>query len=285
MISFLGLGTMGAPMALNLLKQHSNLVVWNRSPEPRQQLISAGATEASSAKEALSAGLSFSMFSNDAAVDAVVSSENISPDTVHVCMASISPELARTLTRRFADAGAKYISAPVLGRPNVAEAGMLNILAAGDPSEISKHEKTMLAMGKRVWPIGIQPEKANLVKIAVNHNILHAIQALAESVALVESHDVNGEEFVNILTNTLFDGIVYRGYGEQVAIRNFDPVLFSMDLGRKDLALAEQAASEAGIKLPSTDVLARLLDKALETPELANKDWAAVSELTLNQDK
>jgi len=272
-------------MALNLLKQHSNLVVWNRSPEPRQQLISAGATEASSAKEALSAGLSFSMFSNDAAVDAVLSSENISPDTVHICMASISPGLAKKLTQRFADAGAKYISAPVLGRPNVAEAGMLNILAAGDPSEISKHEKTMLAMGKRVWPIGIQPEKANLVKIAVNYNILHAIQALAESVALVESHDVNGEEFVNILTNTLFDGIVYRGYGEQVAIRNFDPVLFSMDLGRKDLALAEQAASEAGIKLPSTDVLARLLDKALETPELANKDWAAVSELTLNQDK
>jgi len=285
MISFLGLGTMGSPMALNLLKQNPDLVVWNRSPEPQQKLIEAGATAAANAKEALAAELSFSMFSNDAAVDAVLSSENISPGTVHVCMASISPELARTLTRRFADAGAKYISAPVLGRPNVAEAGMLNILAAGDPAEISKHEKPMLAMGKRVWPIGIQPEKANLVKIAVNYNILHAIQALAESVALVESHDVNGEEFVNILTNTLFDGVVYRGYGEQVAIRNFDPVLFSMELGRKDLALAEQAASEAGIKLPSTDVLAELLDKALVTPELANKDWAAVSELTLNQDK
>ena len=285
MISFLGLGTMGSPMALNLLKQNPDLVVWNRSPEPQQKLIEAGATPATTAKEALAAELSFSMFSNDDAVDAVLSSENITPNTVHICMASISPELARTLTQRFADAGAKYISAPVLGRPNVAQAGMLNILAAGDPAEISKHEKTMLAMGKRVWPIGVEPEKANLVKIAVNYNILHAIQALAESVALVESNDVNGEEFVNILTNTLFDGVVYRGYGEQVAIRNFDPVLFSMDLGRKDLALAEQAASEAGIKLPSTDVLARLLDKALETPELAGKDWAAVSELTLNQDK
>jgi 3-hydroxyisobutyrate dehydrogenase-like beta-hydroxyacid dehydrogenase len=285
MISFLGLGTMGAPMSLNLLKQHPDLVVWNRSPEPRQQLIAAGASEAESAKQALSAEVSFSMFSNDAAVDAVLSSENIAPNTVHICMASISPELARTLTQRFAEAGAKYISAPVLGRPNIAAAGMLNILAAGDPAEISKHEKTMLAMGKRVWPIGVQPEKANLVKIAVNYNILHAIQALAESVALVESHDVNGEEFVNILTGTLFDGVVYRGYGEQVAIRNFDPVLFSMDLGRKDLALAEQAANEAGIKLPSTDVLAKLLDTALETPELTDKDWAAVSDLTLNQDK
>mgnify|MGYP000860518280 FL=1 len=285
MISFLGLGTMGSPMALNLLKQNPDLVVWNRSPEPQQKLIEAGATPATTAKDALAAELSFSMFSNDAAVDAVLSSENITPNTVHICMASISPELARTLTQRFADAGAKYISAPVLGRPKVAEAGMLNILAAGDPSEISKHEKTLLAMGKRVWPIGVQPEKANLVKIAVNYNILHAIQALAESVALVESHDVNGEEFVNILTNTLFDGVVYRGYGEQVAIRNFDPVLFSMELGRKDLALAEQAASEAGIKLPSTDVLAGLLNKALETPGLAKKDWAAVSELTLNQEK
>jgi 3-hydroxyisobutyrate dehydrogenase-like beta-hydroxyacid dehydrogenase len=270
-------------MAMNLLKQEASLVVWNRSPEPQEKLVAAGATGAKDAKEALAAELSISMFSNDAAVDTVLSSENISPNTVHICMASISPELAKKLTKRFEDAGATYISAPVLGRPKVAEAGALNILAAGDPKEISKHEKTLLAMGKRVWPIGALPEKANLVKIAVNYNILHAIQALAESVALVEAHDINGEEFVNILTNTLFDGAVYRGYGEQVAIRNYNPVFFSMDLGRKDLALAEQAAQEAGIKLPSTDVLAELLNQALETPELAEQDWAAVAEITLNQ--
>ena len=272
-------------MATNLLRQEGSLLVWNRSAEPQERLVAAGAAGAKDAKEALAAELSISMFSNDAAVDAVLSSENITPNTVHICMASISPELARTLTKRFADAGAKYISAPVLGRPKVAEAGALNILAAGDPTEISKHEKTLLAMGKRVWPIGVLPEKANLVKIAVNYNILHAIQALAESVALVEAHDVNGEEFVNILTNTLFDGVVYKGYGEQVAIRNYNPVFFSMDLGRKDLALAEQAAQEAGINLPSTDVLAELLNTALQTPALAQQDWAAVSELTLNQDQ
>ena len=285
MISFLGLGTMGAPMATNLLRQEDSLLVWNRSAGPQEKLVAAGATGAKDAKEALAAEVSISMFSNDAAVDAVLSSENITPNTVHICMASISPELARTLTKRFAEAGAKYISAPVLGRPKVAEAGALNILAAGDPAEISKHEKTLLAMGKRVWPIGVLPEKANLVKIAVNYNILHAIQALAESVALVEAHDVNGEEFVNILTNTLFDGVVYKGYGEQVAIRNYNPVFFSMDLGRKDLALAEQAAQEAGINLPSTDVLAELLNEALQTPELAEQDWAAMAELTLNQDQ
>ena len=285
MISFLGLGTMGGPMAHNVLKQEGSLLVWNRSPEPQEKLVAAGATAAANAREALAAELSISMFSNDQAVDSVLSSENISPNTVHICMASISPELARKLAKRFADAGAKYISAPVLGRPKVAEAAALNILAAGDPAEISKHEKTLLAMGKRVWPIATEPEKANLVKIAVNYNILHAIQALAESVALVEAHDVNGEEFVNILTNTLFDGVVYRGYGEQVAIRNYNPVFFSMDLGRKDLALAEQAAKEANIKLPSTDVLAELLNQALITPELAEQDWAAMAELTLNQDK
>ena len=274
---------MGSPMALNLLKQHPDLVVWNRSPDPQQRLVAAGAKGATSAQMALSAELSMSMFSNDAAVDAVLSPENISPGTVHICMASISPELARTLTTRFAEAGAKYISAPVLGRPKVAEAAALNILAAGDPDEIAKHEKTLLSMGKKVWPIGSQPEKGNLVKIAVNYNILHAIQALAESVALVEAHDVSGEEFVNLLTNTLFDGAVYRGYGEQVAIRNYNPVFFSMDLGRKDLALAEQAASEAGITLPSTGVLADLLESALAQPKLAQQDWAALAEVTLNQ--
>lgn len=274
---------MGSPMALNLLKQEGSLLVWNRSPKPQEKLVTAGANGASSAREALAAELSISMFSNDQAVNSVLSEENISPNTVHICMASISPELAKKLTKRFEDAGAKYISAPVLGRPKVAEAAELNILAAGDPKEIFRHEKILLAMGKRVWPIGTQPEKGNLVKIAVNYNILHAIQALAESVALVEAHDINGEDFVNILTNTLFDGAVYRGYGEQVATRNYDPVFFSMDLGRKDLALAEQAAAEGSIQLPSTTVLAELLEQALQTPELAEKDWAAMAEITLNQ--
>ena len=276
---------MGLPMATNLLKVHPDLVTWNRSPEPLEIAVSLGATASASAKDALKADVSFSMFSNDQAVDAVLCEENISPNTVHICMASISPELARVLTKRFSDKGAKYISAPVLGRPNVAQSAQLNILAGGDTAEIAKHEKSLLAMGKKVWAISTVPEKANLVKIAVNYNILHAIQALSESVSLVEHHGINGEEFVSVLTNTLFDGVVYKGYGEQVALRNYKPVLFSMDLGRKDLALAEQAAEEANIALPSSSVLAELLEQALKTPELAEQDWAAVSELTLNQDK
>jgi len=284
-IAFLGLGTMGLPMATNLLKVHPDLVAWNRSPEPLEMAVSLGATASESAKDALKADFSFSMFSNDAAVDAVLCEENISPNTVHICMASISPELARVLTKRFSDKGAKYISAPVLGRPNVAQSAQLSILAGGDTAEIAKHEKSLLAMGKKVWAISTVPEKANLVKIAVNYNILHAIQSLSESVSLVEHHGINGEEFVSVLTNTLFDGVVYKGYGEQVALRNYEPVLFSMDLGRKDLALAEQAAEEANIALPSSSVLAELLEQALQTPELAEQDWAAVSELTLNQDK
>jgi len=284
-IAFLGLGTMGLPMATNLLKVHPDLVAWNRSPEPLEMAVSLGATASESAKDALKADISFSMFSDDAAVDAVLCEENISPNTVHICMASISPELARVLTKRFSDKGAKYISAPVLGRPNVAQSAQLNILAGGDTAEIAKHEKSLLAMGKKVWAISTVPEKANLVKIAVNYNILHAIQSLSESVSLVEHHGINGEEFVSVLTNTLFDGVVYKGYGEQVALRNYEPVLFSMDLGRKDLALAEQAAEEANIALPSSSVLAELLEQALQTPELAEQDWAAVSELTLNQDK
>ncbi len=271
-------------MATNLLKVHPDLVAWNRSPEPLEIAVSLGATASESAKDALKADVSFSMFSNDAAVDAVLCEENISPNTVHICMASISPELARVLTKRFSDKGAKYISAPVLGRPNVAQSAQLNILAGGDTAEIAKHEKSLLAMGKKVWAISTVPEKANLVKIAVNYNILHAIQALSESVSLVEHHGINGEEFVSVLTNTLFDGVVYKGYGEQVALRNYKPVLFSMDLGRKDLALAEQAAKEANITLPSSSVLAELLEQALKTPELAEQDWAAVSELTLNQE-
>lgn len=281
---FLGLGTMGSAMAANLIKTQP-LLVFNRSKPAIEKLVDLGATEAESAKQALSCKLSFSMLANDAAADEVLSAENITPGTVHVGMASISPEMANTLTKRFSNAGATYISAPVLGRPQVARDAALNILAGGDAKVISEITPVLETMGKRVWFVGNEPRQANLVKIAVNYNILHAIQALAESVALIEKNGMNGEEFVQLLSSTLFGGVVYKNYGEQVAIRNYQPVMFSMDLGRKDLQLAQTAADESGIELPTAKVLAELMELALTKPELASQDWAAMAELTLDQDQ
>ena len=280
-VGFLGLGTMGLAMASNVVLAGHPVLGWNRSQAPLLKFLEAGGEAAESAKDALSQSISFSMLANDNAHDVVLAAENLTAGTIHIGMASISPEKGRELSQRFLEAGAKYVSAPVLGRPNVAEAGELNIRAGGDESAIARALPLLEAMGSRIWNISSQPATANLVKIAVNYNILHAIQAIAESVALVERNGVSGKAFVELLTSTLFSSVVYKGYGAQIADREYQPVMFSMELGRKDLQLAMDSATESQLELPTASVLMELMNAAIADPELANQDWAAMAQITL----
>ncbi|MEL0291809.1 MAG: NAD(P)-dependent oxidoreductase, partial [Aquiluna sp.] len=83
-----------------------------------------------------------------------------------------------------------------------------------------------------------------------------------------------------VLRGTLFGGVAHSGYGDQIANSRYEPTLFSLELGRKDLRLAMQAASDAGLSLPTAQILDELLGEALGDPELGSKDWAALAEVT-----
>ena len=285
-VGFLGLGSMGQAMARRLLDAGHDVVVWNRSAEPRAELSDSGATAVETPAEALAVDLSVSMLANDDAADSVLSADNLPSDRiVHANMASVSPDMATSLSERFAKAGHGYVASPVLGRPHVAAEGGLNILAAGSTEDIERMRPLFDAMGQRTWPLGEHAPTANVVKIAVNYNIIHAIQALAESVAITTTAGVKPEDFVEVLTKTLFGGVVYSGYGALVAERNYTPTAFSLELGLKDLGLAESAAHSAGLTLPSSAVLRELFESALADPEIADKDWSALAEVTLSQIK
>ena len=283
-VGFLGLGSMGSAMATRLVEAGHEVVVWNRSEPPREEMAALGATTVDSAAEALAVGVSVSMLANDQAADAVLSAENLPEHRiVHANMASVSPDMGDALAQRFADLGHGYVASPVLGRPNVAAAGGLNILAGGDEADIAELQAFYDVMGAKTWPMGANPRTANLVKIAVNYNIIHAIQALAESIALTSAAGVDPEEFVEVLTNTLFGGVVYTGYGNLIARRDYLPQAFSLELGLKDLGLAEGAAEAAGVNLPTSSALRALFEQALNQPELVDKDWSALAEMTLGQ--
>ena len=285
-VGFLGLGSMGQAMARRLLEAGHDVVVWNRSAEPRTELSDSGATAVETPAEALAVDLSVSMLANDDAADSVLSADNFPSDRiVHANMASVSPDMATSLSERFAQAGHGYVASPVLGRPHVAAEGGLNILAAGSAEDIERMKPLFDAMGQRTWPLGEHAPTANVVKIAVNYNIIHAIQALAESVAITTTAGVKPEDFVEVLTKTLFGGVVYSGYGALVAERSYTPTAFSLELGLKDLGLAESAAHSAGLTLPSSAVLRELFESALADPEIADKDWSALAEVTLSQIK
>jgi hypothetical protein len=281
-LGFLGLGTMGREMARRLVDAGHDVVVWNRSPEPVDALVEAGARAADSPADALAAPVSFSMLANDEAADAVLSPENLAgdPGRLHVAMASLSPVAADRLVARHAEAGVAYLAAPVLGRFTVAAAGELNIIAAGAAADLERATPYFEILGKRVWTVGAEPRIANVVKAAVNYDIIHAFQAIAESVALVEASGVDAGVFTELLSSTLFPGPVYAGYGAMIAESRYTPPGFTMALGSKDLSLAEAIAAEAGISIPTAPVLRRAFDAALASDDLKDVDWSGVAEIT-----
>ncbi len=281
-LGFLGLGTMGREMARRLVDAGHDVVVWNRSREPVEELVAAGASAAATPAEALAAPVSFSMLANDEAADLVLSAENLAGPAgrLHVAMASLGPTAADRLAARHAEAGVAYLAAPVLGRFTVAAAGELNIIAAGAAADLERAVPYFEILGKRVWTVGSEPRIANVVKAAVNYDIIHAFQAIAESVALVEAHDVDAGLFTELLSSTLFPGPVYTGYGAMIAESRYTPPGFTMSLGSKDLGLAEAIAADAGLTLPSAPVLRRAFDTALASNDLKDVDWSGVAEIT-----
>lgn len=281
-LGFLGLGTMGAGMAARLVDAGHDVVVWNRSPEAAAPLVERGARAAGAAAEALAADVSFSMLANDAAVEAVFDDAALAAarGRAHVVMASISPALADRLTASFADAGARYAAAPVLGRPDVAAAGQLNILAAGPADVLDAVTPYLEAMGKRIWRLGERPAIANAVKAAVNYNIIHAMQAIGESVAMTERWGVDAAQFTELLSSTLFGGAVYTGYGSIIARQAYTPPGFQMALGRKDLGLAQEVADAVGVHPATLPALIAVFETALADPELKDADWSAIAEVS-----
>ena len=281
-LGFLGLGTMGSGMARRLVDAGHTVLVWNRSQGAVDELVAAGARRAARPSDALAAPVSFSMLANDQAVEAVFDDDAVAAaeGSTHVLMSSISPALADRMTERLTRAGAVHIAAPVLGRPAVAAAGQLNILAAGPAEAVDQVEPYLAAIGKRTWRLGERPSVANAVKVAVNYNIIHALQALGESIAMTERLGVEPAQFTELLSSTLFGGVAYTGYGQIIANGEYDPPGFTMALGRKDLGLAEEVAASTGVEPATLPALVSVFERALADPELRGYDWSAIAEVS-----
>ena len=281
-VSLVGLGSMGTAMAHRLLEQGFALDFWNRSAKDNSELLAKGAVQVDLA-DALKNDFVISFLSNDAAALEVFSEQNLSAanaGTIHINMSTVSLEASGSLAKLHAKQGIGYIAAPVLGRPIAITNGKLLIVAAGDSKDIDAASVIFEKVSAQYWNVGADHAKANLVKLGVNYNLIHALQAIGESVALVESGGVDANTFMEILTHTAFAGSAYAGYGPMIVNRRYSPPGFSMTLGLKDLKLIEDAASAGGLTLPVAAVLRKLFETAQVDPELKDLDWSAIAELT-----
>ncbi len=281
-LSLLGLGSMGTAMSSKLLEQGFDLDIWNRSAKDLTGLLEKGASQVDLAA-ALQNDMFISMLSNDAAALELFSEANLGlakSGAIHINMSTLSPAASKTLAARHEALGLGYIAAPVLGRPAAILNGKLLIVAAGKESQVQSAAEVFNKVSAGHWYVGEDHTKSILVKLGVNYNLIHALQAIGESVALVESGGVDPNTFVEILTHTAFTGAAYTGYGPMIVNRNYTPPGFSVALGLKDVKLVEDAASEFNLKLPVAPVLRGLFEQALADPDLSELDWSSIAEIT-----
>jgi len=281
-VGFIGLGHMGAPMASRLIDAGYDVTVWSRTAAHADHLVERGATRADSPGDAVATGHLFSMLASEDVLRAVLPAgllRTSPPGFIHVNHATISARAADEFAAEAARGGYGYVAAPVLGRPGVAAAGALTILAAGAPEALEASLRMLAVMGRRVWRYGDVASAANLAKISVNYLIAHALQALAESITLLERNNLDTGQFVEMITDSVFPGPVYGGYGDAIARGSYTPVGFSAALGLKDVMLAVDSADDAGARLPCAPVLREIFETTAS--EVGHDlDWSAIAEFT-----
>ncbi len=281
-VSMIGLGAMGAAMVRNLLAKGVTVTVWNRSRAIVDALAAEGAIPAHDVDEAFKADIVLSMLAHDQAVKDVLLDSGVltraRKGVVHVNLATISTALAGELAALHAELGLGYVSSPVFGRPPVAQAGGLNVLAAGAPDAVATAMPVLEMLAAKVWPLGEDPVRANALKLAGNFMIISAIESMGEAVALGEAYGVPAPELLDMLTSTLFAAPIHKIYGAMIAERRYTPPGFAAELGLKDVRLVLDAAEAKGLSMPQADLAEASLEMLLDGEE-KGLDLAALAEI------
>jgi 3-hydroxyisobutyrate dehydrogenase-like beta-hydroxyacid dehydrogenase len=278
-VGVIGLGQMGVGMADSLLRAGHKVTVWNRTPGKADAFVAKGALKADTLADAFQCEVVISMLSDDQAVrEAILDSgvlEQAGKGVVHLSASTISVALGQELEQAHARAGVGFLSSPVMGRPNVAAAGQLNLLVGGDPALIEKVRPVLEAVGKATWPVGEQPHKANVVKLAMNFSLIAAIGTLGEAFTLARSWGVEAGTLAEVMTNTVFDAPAYKIYAPLIVEERFDPPGFKLALGLKDVREALKAGDAKAVPMPLANVLRDALLEAVAHGG-AEKDVSAV---------
>jgi len=281
-VGFVGLGAMGAAMVRNLLGKGVSVTVWNRSRAIVDDLAAEGATPAQTIDDVFAADIVLTMLAHDQAMREVLLDSGAlaraRKGVVHVNLATISTALAAELSALHTELGLGYVASPVFGRPPVALAGGLNVLAAGAPAAVEAAMPVLEKLAAKVWPLGEDPVRANALKLAGNFMIVSAIESMGEAVALGEAYGVDGAELLDMLTSTLFAAPIYKIYGGMIAERRYSPPGFAAELGLKDVRLVLDAAEAKGLSMPLADLAEASLESLLGGPG-KDLDLAALAEV------
>jgi 3-hydroxyisobutyrate dehydrogenase-like beta-hydroxyacid dehydrogenase len=279
-VGFIGLGQMGRAIALRVLRDGHDMVVYNRTRSKAAELEQGGAKVAESVAEACAdREVVISMLTDDKALIEVLNGGVLAAlpkGAIHVPMGTHSVSALREIGVLHEAAGQVLVAAPVLGRPEAAAAGQLGIVPAGPYEAVAKLAPLFGVIGRRTFDAGTNPEGAAAVKLGNNMVLGCAIEAMAEAFALIRKFGVQPESFFDVLTDGLFAAPAYKVYGNIIAKEAYEQAGFSVKLGFKDSNLMLAAGQAANVPLPSLNVYRDRLLSALAHGE-GDLDWAVMA--------
>jgi len=259
-IGLIGLGLMGRPMGMNLLKAGHVLTVWNRTASRAEELVAAGAKLAKTPREAAhEAEILLTMVSDPPAVEAVLWGHEGRNDgalgalragSIYIDSSTISPALARKIAAACAERQVQFLDAPVTGGDWGAREGNLVFMIGGDAATLREVEPILGAMGKKWFHLG--PNGAGqTIKLAMNGILALQVGAMAEALALVMGAGLRGEQLIEVMQSSMARSGVLDVKSPLMLNGDFKPS-FPLRLMHKDLGLMLDLGNQLGVALPAT---------------------------------
>jgi 3-hydroxyisobutyrate dehydrogenase-like beta-hydroxyacid dehydrogenase len=281
-VGLIGLGLMGRPMGLNLLKAGYSLTVWNRTPSRAESLVAAGAKLAGSPREVAAASdVLITIVSDPPALEGVLWGAGqdsgamgaLRPGSIYIDSSTVSPALARKIAADCVKRKISFLDAPVTGGTWGAEKGELVFMVGGDADVLKAAEPVFSVMGKRWFHLG--PNGAGqTIKLAMNLILALQVDALAEALALVTAAGLQGEKLIDVLQSSMARAGVLD-VKAPVMLKGEYPPSFPLRLMHKDMGLALDLAKEVGVTLPA-GAAAYSTYSAVKAAAKEDLDYAAV---------
>jgi len=282
-IGFIGLGSLGTPIAMNILESGHTLHVYNRTVSKAKPLADKGAIASQSVSAlAKECDIVFTIVSDDAALKEISGGanglvKNMKPGSIHVSMSTILPRTAEEISILHNEQKQHYLASPVFGRPEAASAKKLNFAISGPEKIRTKIEPLLKDAGAAgVWHFGDNITAANTVKLCGNFLIAGALEAIGESVNLADASGVKPQEMWNMFLQTIFNAPVYHNYSNIILNKKFEPAAFTARLGLKDLNLVLQQADAAKQEMPLANLVKDRMQRLVNSGK-GEIDWSAVS--------
>jgi 3-hydroxyisobutyrate dehydrogenase-like beta-hydroxyacid dehydrogenase len=288
-IGFVGLGLMGSVMAENLVASGHSVNAYVRRPEQMDELRGRGLTPTLDMLDLSDCEILISMLPDDNAVrDAFFGSEKannglatqMAPGAIHLSMSTISTVASAKFASDHQRRGQGYVAAPVFGNPDAAKARQLSIIVAGALPDCERCRPLIEVLGQ-MFLIGTDPAQANRIKLLGNMMTATSLEVLGEITTVLRKCGQDPQQFVDIMTATMFDSRVHRIYGNRIVAEDYAPGL-ALPLALKDVRLALAEAERAGAPMPSVSLVRDRMITAIARGH-AELDWTALGLVALEE--